>query len=170
MYRLRAIPHQKSASLWEELRRQHRYFHNQRWRDSQLPFAARLHSCNAFIPAPNHLPLSQREHKWLATVQGAVELFTTAQPPGVVHAYGLSWDCCGARADDNVPVLKAGSRSRRLAVHFCRAGRARCTGLVGRAGFFGIATPGRKPENRENNQKQYQLLSIQWTLDRRIIY
>ena len=70
-----------------------------------------------------------------------------------MDAYGLSWDCRGAGADDNIPVLEAGSRSRRLAVYFCRAGRPRCTGLVGRAGFFGIAAPGRKAENRENNRK-----------------
>src|SRR5258707_15821141 len=43
-------------------------------RNSQLPFATRLHSRYAFIPALDYLALSQRKHKWLARVPGAVEL------------------------------------------------------------------------------------------------
>src|SRR5258708_28683800 len=43
-------------------------------RNSQLPFATRLHSRYAFIPALDYLALSQTKHKWLAKVPGSVEL------------------------------------------------------------------------------------------------
>src|SRR5713226_6127031 len=54
-------------------------------RNSQLPFASNLHSCNSFIPALDHLTASQRKREWLATIEGTVELLAVCQPSGVMH-------------------------------------------------------------------------------------
>src|SRR5215471_12042534 len=75
-------------------------------RDAQLPFAADLHSCDAVVPALNHLSPSQLELKG-ALADGSVKLFATGQPACVIYCHFLSGDggCSGAGRD--VPVLHA---------------------------------------------------------------
>src|SRR6185312_1237344 len=45
----------------------------ERWRNAQLALAADLHSCDAFVPAFDHLTLAQRELEGFVTIHRAVE-------------------------------------------------------------------------------------------------
>src|SRR5580693_855697 len=88
------------------------------WRDSQLPLAAHLHPDDAFIPPLDDRRGAQRLYrKWLATVQRAVELLATSQPPGVVDLRRLARCGSGARAHFDVPVLQAIGRLGTVAGH-----------------------------------------------------
>ena len=80
---------------------------SQVWRNGQFAFAANFHAGYAFIPALDHLSLSQGEWKRLTAVLRAVELGAISQPSGVVHLHLLTEVRSSTRANYQVFVLES---------------------------------------------------------------
>src|ERR1700675_1031201 len=83
----------------------------ERRRDDQGALAAALHGGDAFLPAGDHLALSDRKLERLIAIHRTVELLallaTLVKPTRVMHDAGLArfWD--GAGADGRVGDLQA---------------------------------------------------------------
>src|SRR5579863_6486935 len=100
-----------------------------RW-DSQLPLAPDLHPVNSFVPAFDHLAAPQVECKWLAVVDGTVELLAVGEPSCVVD-----FDCFAPRgdrscADRDVPKLETIDGSSGLSSYFCWSAGVRFRGTA----------------------------------------
>src|SRR5581483_7180687 len=91
-------------------------------RDFELTLAAYFHAGNAFVPAFDHLSLSQREVKGRASYR-AVEFLPRGEPAGVMHFYLAARLGLFAGAHLDVPILKSGRSLDTLPSHLRRAAR-----------------------------------------------
>ena len=110
--------------------------------NTQLAFAADLHSRDALFPALDHMAGPDLKHEGLATVHRAIEFFAVGgEPAGVMHGDRFSVGGGGAGSDLEIPVLGSGSGGLWLSLDF------------GGAGVIGLCSEGCDGKKSEEEKK-----------------